>query len=162
CLPMALGSMQQFRLVMSAVPLTGVVVDEDHRVPILDVTTELSPTADAAHAADLLVRKEKNWIGLNTLCQAAIVALEAALRTKAPADKPLQDRVVLLVGTGSSARTVAHGVRQRGGVLILASRHREAVQELAQSLECGSIPLEALDTAVYDILIVCDDEEEPS
>jgi shikimate 5-dehydrogenase len=160
CVPLAVGSIPLFRMVMDAVQLAGLVVDEEHRAAILGITTELSPTADAAHAAGLLVPKEKGWLGFNPLCQAAILALEAALRPRAPADKPLQGRVVLVVGTNASARTLAYGVQQRGGVLILASQQREAAHQLAQSWECQSVPVEALSTTLHDVLIVCEDERE--
>jgi 3-dehydroquinate dehydratase/shikimate dehydrogenase len=161
CLPVALGSIPQFRLVMAAVQLAGVVVDEQHRVSILDLATELSPTAKAAHAADLLVPKGGKWMAFNPSCQAAIIALEAMLRTKAPVDKLLQDRVVLIVGTNASARSAAYGVQQRRGVVILASQQREAAQQLAQSLGCRDIPFEALYTTMHDVLIVCDHEKKP-
>jgi 3-dehydroquinate dehydratase / shikimate dehydrogenase len=160
CLPVALGSIPIFRKVMDAVHLAAVIVDAEHQGAIVSVASQLDAAAREAHAADLLIRKEKTWYGCNTLGQAAVTALEAAVRGTGTAGQPLQGRMVVVVGTNAMARAMAQGIKQRGGVLIIASRNRKAATELAQVLECRHIQLEAVYSTMHDILVVCSEEKE--
>jgi glutamyl-tRNA reductase len=76
------------------------------------------------------------------------------------ADKPLQDRVVLVVGVNDVARTLATTIKEQGGMLIVASRSRDAAHSLAQSLECRQIQYEAIYSTMHDVVVVCDHEPE--
>jgi 3-dehydroquinate dehydratase/shikimate dehydrogenase len=159
CLPLGVGNVSLFRKVMDAVRLGGVVVDAEHQATVGEIATELEAAAREAQAVDLLVPEGKGWRGCNTLGAAAVAALEAGLRARAPAGGPLQGRMVLIVGANATARAVATGVKQRGGLLILASHQRGAAKQLAQDLECRQIQFEALYSTAHDVLVVCDDEQ---
>jgi 3-dehydroquinate dehydratase/shikimate dehydrogenase len=158
CLPLGVGSVPLFRKVMDAVHLAGVVVDAAHQINFLGIATDFDDRAQEARAVDLLVPETKGWSGCNTLGQAAIDALEAGLRARSSADRPLQGRMVMIVGANAAARAVAHGVQRRGGLLTLASHQRDTIAQLAQQLQCRHIQFEALYTTAHDILVVCDDE----
>jgi 3-dehydroquinate dehydratase/shikimate dehydrogenase len=162
CLPLAVGSLPLFRKIIDAVHMAAVVVDEDHRGPVVSIAAELDPAAQGTGAVDLLLPKEKSWIGYNTLRQATLAALEENLRARAAADLPLQGHMVLIVGTNPTARTMAYSVKQRGGVLIIASHNRSAAMQLAQSLECRYVQFEALYTTMHEVLLVCDEEKDQS
>jgi shikimate 5-dehydrogenase len=68
--------------------------------------------------------------------------------------------MVLVAGLNATARALAHAIRQRGGVLILASHNRAAAQELAAALGCRHIQFDALYSTMHDVLVVCDEEKE--
>ena len=51
-------------------------------------------------------------------------------------------------------RALAREVKERGGMLIIASHNRTSAQELAKSLECRHVAFEALYTTMHDVLIV--------
>jgi shikimate 5-dehydrogenase len=94
--------------------------------------------------------------------RASLAALEEALRARHPGnDRPLQGRMVMLVGVNVAARAIAQGVKGRGGVPIIASHERDAARELAQALECRFVQFEALYTTMHDVLVVCDAEADP-
>jgi shikimate 5-dehydrogenase len=162
CLPLGVGSVRLFRKVVDAVKVAAVVVDEEHRRPMLEMVTERDEATVQARATDLILHKGEKWHGYNTQHRATLAALEAALRTKTPGDQPLQGRVVMVVGVNDLARTLAAEVKQRGGVVIVASHARKAAQELAQALECRFVQFEALYSTMHDVLLVCDDEAEPA
>ena len=152
CLPLGVGSIPLFRKVMDAVHLGGVVVDAAHQTDFLAIASESEPAAEEARAVDVLVPKSKAWRGCSTLGQATLDALEAG------ADGGLQGRMVMVVGANATARAVARAIQQRGGLLTLASHHRDTVMQIAQELQCRHIQFEALYTTTHDVLVVCDDE----
>src|SRR5262249_49761739 len=154
--PLSVGSPRLFRKIVEAVKLAAVVVDEEHQAAAREMAAELDAGARQAQAADLLLYKNDRWRGYHTRCRAALGALEPALRARAPSDRPLHGRVVVVLGTSATARSTAQGVQARGGVLILASHDRERVKELAQALGCRQVTFEALYSTMHDVLIVCD------
>jgi 3-dehydroquinate dehydratase / shikimate dehydrogenase len=160
CLPLGVGSIGLFRKIMDAVKLAGVVVGEEHRELVTGIATELEPAAAAAHAADLLVPKDKSWRGFNTLGGAALAALEGTVRKQTPSAEPLVGRMVMIVGANATARAIAAGVKQRRGIVIVASHHRDKALQLAQAVESRHVQFEALYTTMHEILIVCDEERE--
>ncbi len=160
CLPLSIGDMEVFRKLMDAVRLAGVVVDEPHREAILPLATDLESPAQKAQAADLLLSKDKVWHGYNILCRAAVSAIEETLKAKYPSDKPLDGRMTMIVGTNATARTLAYGVKKRGGAAILAGRDKAAGLEIARELECRFIQFDAIYSTMHDVLIVCSDEKE--
>lgn len=159
CLPMGIGSLPVFKKVIDAVNLAGVVVDEEHRGTVVSVASVLEPAAEEAKAVDLLISREKVWHGYNTVSQAALSALESVMRQKAAVDRPLEGRMVMVVGANSVARAAALGITKQGGRVIIASSNKEAAQQLAQTLECRFIQLEALYTTLHDVLVICDNEK---
>jgi 3-dehydroquinate dehydratase / shikimate dehydrogenase len=158
CLPLGVGSVPLFRKVMDAVHLAGVVVDAEHQNVFLGIATELEPAAQEAKVVDLLLPEGKNWRGYNTLGPAAVSALEANLRAGSSAAEPLQGRMIMIVGANATARAIGRDIQRHGGLLTLASHQRNAVQQLAQELQCRHVQFEALYTTPHDILVVCDDE----
>jgi 3-dehydroquinate dehydratase/shikimate dehydrogenase len=162
CLPLALGSVPLFRKIIDAVHLVGVIVDQEHRASLAGIASELDPAAQGTNAVDLLLPKDKNWIGYNTLRVASLAALESVVASESSVEKPLQGRMVMIVGVNPLARTMAFSIKQRGGAIILASHHREEAQRLAQALDCRHIRFEALYTTMHDVLVLCDHEERES
>jgi 3-dehydroquinate dehydratase/shikimate dehydrogenase len=162
CLPMGVGSMRLFRKLMDAVKLAAVVIDPEHRAAMVEYAAEVDPAGREAGAIDLLLNKGDKWHGYNTDVRASLAALEEALRARHPGnDRPLQGRMVMLVGVNAAARAIAQGVKGRGGVPIIASHERDAARELAQALECRFVQFEALYTTMHDVLVVCDAEADP-
>jgi 3-dehydroquinate dehydratase/shikimate dehydrogenase len=161
CLPLGIGEMNIFKKVMDATKLAAVVVDEAHRLAILDIAQEIEPLARDATSADLLLSKDHKWHAYNTLSRAAIAGLEATVRAKSPSDKPLNGRMVLIVGTNATAETMAFAIKKRGGAPIIAGRDRDAAHRIAQKHECRFIQLEALYSTIHEILVVCSEEKMP-
>jgi 3-dehydroquinate dehydratase/shikimate dehydrogenase len=161
CWPLSMGSPRLFRKIVEAVKLAAVVVDEEHQTAAREIAGDLDPAAQEVQAADLLLYKNDQWHGYHLQCQGAVAALEAAVTTKAPSEKPLQGRMVMVVGANATARGMAHAIKARGGALILASHNRDAVKALAHTLECRYVQFEAIYSTVHDVLVVCDEEKDP-
>jgi 3-dehydroquinate dehydratase/shikimate dehydrogenase len=155
CLPLEVGNMRLFRKVLEAVKLPSAVIDEEHREAILEIVTELEARAQQARAADVIVHQGEKWHGFHLLDRAAVAALEQALRTKTPAEKPLAGRTVMLVGINGTTRVLGHRILKHGGIPIIASRDRQAAQNLAQELKCRQAQFEAVYTILHDVLILC-------
>jgi 3-dehydroquinate dehydratase/shikimate dehydrogenase len=159
CWPLAMGSPRLFRKIVEAVKLAAVVVDEEHQTAAKEMADKLDPAAEQLQAADLLLQKGDHWHGYHLQARAAVAALETVLRTKFASEHPLQGRMVLIVGANALASGMAQAIKAKGGLLILASYDRGAVQKMAQALECRFIQFEAIYTTNHDVLVVCETEQ---
>jgi 3-dehydroquinate dehydratase/shikimate dehydrogenase len=160
CLPLEVGEVRLFRKILEAVKLTGAVVDEGNRTALRGVAKQLESAAERAGAVDVLVQRSDGWLGQYLLDRAAVAALEGVLHARKSAEKPLDGRTVMVVGAGGSTRAVAYRVQKQGGIPILASRDRVAVQQMAQDLGCRHVKYEALYSTLHDVLIVCEAEQQ--
>jgi 3-dehydroquinate dehydratase/shikimate dehydrogenase len=160
CLPLGLGSLGTFRKVMEAVKLAGVALEETAGVDAAALASTREAAAEGTGAVDFLISKEdKTWMGHHLFVRAALTALEEALASKAgTAEKPLNGRVVLIIGANASARAAAFGVRKRGGMPILAARDKELAQHLAGQFKCRFVPFEAIYSTTHDVLVVTSEE----
>jgi 3-dehydroquinate dehydratase/shikimate dehydrogenase len=161
CLPLLVGSPRLFRKVVEAVHLAAVVIDEPHRFALLEIPTELDSAAKQTQAVDFLVHKDGHWHGFNLLCRAGVSALENGLKESEGSETPLEGHTTMIVGVNATARSMAYGVKRRGGALIIASHDRKVAHDLAQELECRYIPFEALYSTRHDVLVICSEETVP-
>ena len=161
CLPMGVGDVKLFRKVMEAVKLAGVIIDGPNQAAMLEIATERHTTAEQTKATDLLLYRGTNWTAYNTICQAAGHGISSAMRTKY-GDHPLKGRMVMIVGINPLARAMAAEMIRRGGNVMVASYARKAGQEAAQALGCRYVLFEALYSSMHDVLVVCDEEKEPT
>jgi 3-dehydroquinate dehydratase/shikimate dehydrogenase len=158
CLPMEAGGVNAFRRVVEAFHLAAVLIDDANRAALFEVATECEESARAARAIDVLVRREQKWVGYNALWRAGTAALENALQARQPGEKPLSNKVVMLVGAGGTTRAMAFGVKRRGGVPIIAGRDADEAQFTAQMFECRHILFEAIYSTMHEALVVCNIE----
>jgi 3-dehydroquinate dehydratase/shikimate dehydrogenase len=160
CLPLGVGSAKLFRKVIDAVKLAAVSVDPEHQATLAGLAEELGASAQAAHAADLLLHKGDKWHAYHLGLQAAVQALTEVLRPKFGGDNPVHNRMVAVVGITPQARALVQELQRLGGNVILASHQKKAGQEAAQALGCRFVQFEALYSTIHDVLVVCDEEKE--
>lgn len=159
CLPLAIGDLQVFRKVLKALKLGSVVIDRDHHSSIRRAIPDLKASAKLAEAVDFLTYEEDAWQGYNLHSRAVLAALDRTLRTKKGAEKGLQGKMILFVGSGGLTHVLAKGVQQAGGIPIVAGREATVGQQLAQTLGCRFVLPEAVYTTLHDVLVKCDDTD---
>jgi 3-dehydroquinate dehydratase/shikimate dehydrogenase len=157
CLPLEIGDPLLFRKVLEAVKANSAVIDPRHQEAVREVVAEVKPSAQVAGGADFILHQEGRWQGHNLLCRAALAALERTLRANRQAEHPLQGRVVHFAGANGMAHVLAVGIRQAGGVPVLADHNWYTAESLARELGCQAILLDALAPLDRDVLVRCDD-----
>jgi shikimate 5-dehydrogenase len=107
---------------------------------------------------DVLAQQGDDWHGFYLSDRAAAAALEATIRARTGAEKPLQGRSVMLVGIDEMTRAVGHRLAKSGAMLIVTSRNRDAAHRLAQELQCRYVMFEAVYSTLHDVLVHCNEE----
>jgi 3-dehydroquinate dehydratase/shikimate dehydrogenase len=162
CLPLQVGNLKLFRKVIEAVKLRGVIIEPEQQDALREVAAELDDAAKGVIlnqgampvelAADLLVKQDdKQWHGANTFSPGAVAALEATLQRNG---KSLDGAIVMIAGLDSTARSLARGIKDRGGKLIFAGRNRDDGARFSRQFGGRHIGIEGVYSMMHDILVI--------
>jgi 3-dehydroquinate dehydratase / shikimate dehydrogenase len=114
-------------------------------MPLLDRVDE---TTKKIGAVNTVVKEGTDWVGYNTDCSGAISALEACTS--------LQDKNVLILGSGGTAKAIGYGVKEKGGKLTVTyNKNKERGESLAKELDCELVHARDAGTRAIDVLINC-------
>ena len=128
--PARTGAIPQAVAGLRALGLRGANVTVPHKQAVMGCVDRLTPAAEAIGAVNtLVVEKEGSLLGDNTDAAGFIGDLRDH-------GVDLQDRHVLVLGAGGSARAVVYGLAQAGAARIaIANRTVETAQALAAALQ---------------------------
>jgi len=153
CLPLQVGNLRLFRKVAEAVKLSSVVVDEEHRETIREMTTQLQGAAERSRCIDLIGQQGDEWTGFLLLDRAVVSVLSSVMQQKYNQPNPLQGRTFMIAGITPLSREIAHRLAKHGGLLVVTDRDRARAQTLAQVLSCRMVQFEAVYSTLHDVLI---------
>ncbi len=127
---------------------SGLSVTMPFKEEIMKHMDFLNEEARQIGAMNTVVWEKNSWVGYNTDCSGAIIALEKKVS--------LENKKVLIIGAGGTAKAIGHGIAQRGNQLTLTyNRNREGAEKLAQELSAKLISIRDIDQESIDILINC-------
>lgn len=117
--------------------ITGLNVTIPHKQNVIPLLDELTPTATAIGAVNVIYLRDQKLIGDNTDAQGFLLDLKRCLATVPSAGiiKPQShgDLSALVLGAGGSARAVVYALINDGWKVTMAARRVEQAQQLASS-----------------------------
>ena len=128
-----------------ALGIKGVSVTIPHKQAVIAFIDDIDPVAEKIAAVNTLVINNNRITGHNTDWQGANTALQQLTS--------LQDKKVLILGAGGSARAIGFGLLHEKATIMLASRTPKKGQALAGNLQCPWLPLAEAESIQADILI---------
>ncbi len=131
--PIAPDDMQALKALLDRVrsgEMTGFNVTIPHKQNVIPLMDELTPTAKAIGAVNVIYMRENKLIGDNTDAPGFLVDLKKSLTTETLGHRELN---ALILGAGGSARAVIYALVNDGWKVTLASRRLEQAQRVASS-----------------------------
>ncbi len=135
--PVAPEDMQTLKDLLGSVrsgEMTGFNVTIPHKQNVIPFLDELTPTARAIGAVNIIYRRGDKLIGDNTDAPGFLADLNAFLTTAPYGDNKTQrhrEFRALVLGAGGSARSVVYALCSDGWQVKLAARRIEQARELA-------------------------------
>lgn len=120
----------------------GLSVTIPHKESIVKLLTQVEAAASGIGAVNTVIFDRGDALGYNTDYRAAMDCIEQAMEKKWGPDEKIQGRSVLILGAGGVSRAIAHGLRQRGAIVTIASRSVERSEALAKDIGGRAIPWE--------------------
>jgi shikimate dehydrogenase len=128
--------------------VSGLSVTMPAKEQIMPLLNRIDETAKKIGAVNTVVKEGADWVGYNTDCSGAIDALEAWTS--------LQDKNVLILGSGGTAKAIGYGVKEKGGRLTVTyNKNKERGESLARELDCELVHARDAGNQYIDILINC-------
>ncbi|KAH7290506.1 hypothetical protein KP509_30G051000 [Ceratopteris richardii] len=125
---------------------TGFSISIPYKEVALECCDEVESFAKAIGAVNTVVRRRSDgkFIGYNTDCEAAVGAIEDGLGGVNDGVSPLFNKLVVVIGAGGAAKAIAFGAKQRGAHPLIANRHYDRAQKLAEAVGGTAITLDQL------------------
>lgn len=116
--------------------VSGLSVTIPWKEDILKLLDEIDPVADKIGAVNTVCNKNGRLIGYNTDWNGAVRALTAV--------GCVQDKRVLVLGAGGSARAVTAGLREKGAHVLVANRTVSKARTLAEAFSSSWLGLDSI------------------
>ncbi|XP_021282921.1 bifunctional 3-dehydroquinate dehydratase/shikimate dehydrogenase, chloroplastic-like isoform X2 [Herrania umbratica] len=126
--PMFVDNLEEFFSIYSSPDFAGFSVGFPYKEAVVEYCHEVHPLAESIGAVNTIVRRpcDGKLIGYNTDCEAAITAIEDALK-----GTPLSGKLFVLVGAGGAGRALAFGAKSRGSRIVIFDIDFERAKSLA-------------------------------
>ncbi len=140
-----------------ALPVHGYSVTIPHKEGAAELAYRRDETVEYTKSANTLIRGEDgHFTAYNTDYQAVLDTLRAELpRPQDGGPAQLDSKVVLILGAGGMARTVAHALHRERAVVTIISRTLDRAQKLAEEVGCRQAEWEARHSLMADVVINC-------
>lgn len=148
--PIAPDDMQALKSLLDRVrsgEMTGLNVTIPHKQNVIQFMDELTSTAKAVGALNVIYMRENRLIGDNTDAAGFLADLKKFLTTE---PQSLGDLNALVLGAGGSARSVVYALCNDGWNVTVAARRIEQTQQLASSFTQYAIRI----TSVADLRLL--------
>jgi 3-dehydroquinate dehydratase/shikimate dehydrogenase len=166
------SNLADFLRAFEAIPVQGYSLTIPHKEEAASLVPLQDSTVERTRAANTLVRGPDGFGAYNTDYQAVLDSLKASLQTLAakpavaatgivtalptlPEQSALSSRVVLVLGAGGIARSVAHALHREGALVTISNRTNERGHKLAGEVGCRNVEWTARHGVLCDILINC-------
>ena len=128
---------------ISSLPFFGFSVTMPLKEHVGSHLDAIDGKAKAMGAINTLTKRGGDWYGTNTDGEGALDALERKAK--------VQGKVLLIIGAGGAAKSIAHAAADRGGKVIIANRTQKKGEILASKI--GGVAVSLENVPDYDIII---------
>ena len=139
----------------------GLSVTIPHKESMLRLVAEVESAANGIGAINTVAIRGEDSSGYNTDYRAAMdclteaVATQNTLQKQEDPDDIFKGRGVLILGAGGAARAIGYGLRQKGAMVMVASRTMERTQQLTRDIGAKALAWDARYDIKPGILINC-------
>ncbi|XVF56928.1 hypothetical protein PTKIN_Ptkin06aG0160000 [Pterospermum kingtungense] len=150
--PMFVDNLEEFFSIYSSHDFAGFSVGFPYKEAVVEFCDEVHPLAESIGAVNTIARRpcDGKLIGYNTDCEAAITAIEDALKEKrctsnvASLGTPISGKLFVLVGAGGAGRALAFGAKSREARIVIFDIDFERARSLACAVSGEARPFEEL------------------
>ncbi|MBI2647096.1 shikimate dehydrogenase [Candidatus Woesearchaeota archaeon] len=123
----------------------GFSVTIPHKIDVMKYLDEIDKKAKEISAVNTIVVRNKKFVGYNTDCDGAIMALKEKIK--------LNGKNTVVLGAGGSTRALVYSLKEEEANITILNRTVKKAKVLADYFNCGYGRLNDLNKIDYDILI---------
>jgi 3-dehydroquinate dehydratase/shikimate dehydrogenase len=157
CLPLMSEKIDKLKSMLDALKINAIVSSRDLGDQILEMADELEESAKLGQYADLLLHKKATgWQAYNTIWRSTIKILERTISGSGKNKRPLDKQNVLVIGSGSLAKTMTYGIAKRKGLVSITSPNDKAAKALAAEFNVRYVAFGNIYNTLSDIVVIAE------
>lgn len=157
-LPLMSQKFDKLKSMIDSLKINAIVTSRALGDEMLSLADEQEESAKLGQYADLLLRKSGVWQAYNSIWRSAVRMLERTIGGEGAEKRPLDKQNVLIVGSGSLAKSMIHGISKRKGLVSITSPNDKQAQEVAGQFQVRYVPFQNLYNTLSDVVIIADTE----
>ncbi len=156
CLPLMSDEIDKLKSMLDTLKIKAIVTSRDLGDVILPLADELEESAKLGQHADLLLNKGSGWQAWNSIWRSAVKQLEKKLSGTSSDKRPLDKQNVLVVGSGSLARSMVYGIGKRRGLVSVTAPDDDAAKQVATQFDVRFVPFGNLYNTLCDVVVLAE------
>ncbi len=156
CLPLMSENFDKLKSMVDSLKINAIVTSRALGDEMLSLADEQEESAKLGQYADLLLRKGGVWQAYNSIWRSAVRILERSIGGEGSEKRPLDKQNVLVIGSGSLAKSMIYGISKRRGLVSVTSPNDKEAQEVAGQFQVRYVPFQNLYNTLSDVVVVAD------
>lgn len=156
CLPLMSEKIEKLKSMLDALKINAIVSSRDLGDQILTMADELEESAKLGQYADLLLHKSSGWLAYNTIWRSVVKVLEKTIAGPDSDKRPLDKQNILVIGSGSLAKSMTYGIAKRKGLVSVTSPNDAAAKALAAEFNVRFVPFQNLYNTLSDVVVIAE------
>jgi 3-dehydroquinate dehydratase/shikimate dehydrogenase len=156
CLPLAPGNVGSLKKMLDALKIKAILLSGGLGRAMIPLADKIDEHDKQGNYIDVLLKRDDGWQGYNTLWRAGVKALEASFGKASGGGSPLEQKSVIVLGNGSVAHAMTHGLVQRKSVVSVCGPDDKDAQACATRNGCRFIPFQNLYDTLADVAVIAD------
>ncbi|MHC4876371.1 MAG: type I 3-dehydroquinate dehydratase [Planctomycetota bacterium] len=161
CLPLMSEKFDKLKSMLDALKINAIVTSRDLGDDVIGIAEDLEESAQLSKYADLLLKKKGKWQAWNSGWRSAVRLLEKTISNGSDDRRPLDKQNVLVIGSGSLAKSMIYGIAKRKGLVSVTSPDDKQSQEVAEEFNVRCVPFQNLYNTLADIVVIADPNLRP-
>ncbi len=156
CLPLMSEKMDKLKQMLDSLKINAIVTSRDLGDDMLALADEQEESANLGQYSDLLLRKGGSWHAYNSIWRSAVRVLEKTLTGVGTDKRPLEKQNVMVIGSGSLAKSMIYGIGKRKGLVSVASTDDKRSAEVATQFGVRAVSFQNIYNTLSDVVVIAD------
>lgn len=153
CLPLMSHDFGKLKNILDSLKINAVVTSRHIGDQMVALADELEESARISQYSDLLLHKKDGWQAWNAGWRSAVKMIEQTVTGSGNDKRPLDKQNVLVVGSGSFARSMVYGIGKRKGLVSVTAPDDKEAQNLATQFDVRFVPFQHLYSTLADVVV---------
>jgi 3-dehydroquinate dehydratase / shikimate dehydrogenase len=147
------GDLAGFLRSFEELPVSGYSVTIPHKETAAALAKDKAPSVKVTGAANTLVRDDGGFVAYNTDFEGVLAVFREHMPSATAS--PVQGKLIMVLGAGGVARSVAFACQREGAVVTIVNRTADRARELAEEVGCKCADWGARHQILSDIVVNC-------
>lgn len=156
CLPLMSEKIDKLKQMLDSLKINAIVTSRDLGDDMLALADEQEESAKIGQYSDLLLRKGGVWQAYNSIWRSAVRVLEKTISGVGADKRPLEKQNVIVLGSGSLAKSMVYGIGKRKGLVSVASPNDKQAAEVATQFGVRAVGFQNIYNTLSDVVVIAD------